>query len=206
MNEEINKFIISNKDETEYFLLNENNTISLEDYIKFLKSKEEEFTLETQNVLERIKEKCNWVYKIGFGGLQTQDIYFLSTIYLITSDGTYKSIRFNTETQKYEFFNKKCSFSEKIRMLIKYGNNIKFIQEELSEIDIIGKKVFNLILSSRSVSNNFKIYFLPFQQILVYNDCDLLADFSYYKEKRNNNEQLNESQKNELLKRVRIKH
>lgn len=45
MNEDINKLIKSNKDETEYFLLNENNTISLEEYIEFLKSKEEEFTL-----------------------------------------------------------------------------------------------------------------------------------------------------------------
>lgn len=209
MNNEIKNFLKSNKNENEYFSLNDIDSISLEKYITFLKSKEQEFNMETENALRKIQEKCNWVKSVRFDGLQNNDEFIIYAVYLDSYDGINVVASFNKESKKFESLSrgypKFYLLSKKVRIDKERGEDFELIQKELHEIAEIGKKVFDRILVKKSISDIFEIYFSPSYEIAVCNDHDTLAYFYGKDNKYSNSEELNESEKKDILKRVRVK-
>lgn len=209
MNNEIKNFLNSNGDETKYFSLNDIDSISLEEYIAFLKSKEQEFNIKTENILKEIQQKCNWVQNVRFDGIQYNSEFITSVIYLDSSDGVNVVTGFNQNTKRFETLSKGYPkiylISPKVRTSKKRGEELEVLQKELYEIDEISKKVFNGVLRKNSISDMFTIYFSPFYEISVCNDLDTLAYFYVKDNKYKDKEELNELEKKDILKKVKIK-
>jgi hypothetical protein len=211
MNTEIEKFLKSQRDELDYFGLESCDCISLNEYLFYLKNKEQEYRLLTEELLKRINTKCNWVKALGFKGIQSRKTgeYTLSFLFLFPVDGRTEIIQLNRDGSLKPMDNE-----YPLIYLIKKTNRksmtrqkeLILIEEELKEAIKIGQKVFNGCFSKSSISKLFNIYFSPYQDVAVMNNGDVLALFPVTPNaKKEDEEELNIEEKSELLKRVRVK-
>lgn len=183
MNQEIKAFLNCELDEAEYYSLPKENLITLKDYLLQLKEKDSYFTSATQELFQSIKQKCNWLTSIKFNGLVTKDgIYEITAIYLYSKDGIDLIANYNKKNNRYEDLTKDIPkiylLSKKVRNHLQRQKDIELIQQELYELDNIGRNVYkDILIPISSVSKNFEIYYTPQSEMGVYNEYDLIANY-----------------------------
>ena len=89
---------------------------------------------------------------------------------------------YNHSSDRYEDLTKSVPkvylLSEKIRKHLSRQKDIDLIQEELREIENIGRNIYSDVLSPiSSISNNFQISYTPHFGLNIYNEYDLIASY-----------------------------
>ena len=209
MNNIVSGFLDSNLDEAEYFSLSKENLMYLRDFLEILKSKEEEFKNSIKTEEESIKHKCKWVDHVEFSGVQISNSneLFLSSIKLEGKNTSLETF-YNEGNKKYITCPR---FIPKFICLTKWAKNkratiesIKDIQEELLDIDNIGKDIFSGYLNTKSASGKFGIDFIPFEGAILNNKYTTLAFYGDNKPEYVE-EKLDSLNKEEILNRILIK-
>ena len=184
----------------------------MEEYLLKLKEKDNDFQLTIENELQSIKKKCNWLTTIDFGGLiNSFGDYTLTAIYLHSKDGIDLIVRYNNINSKYEDLTSNVPkiylLSEKVKKHLLRQKDIDYIQEELSEIEKIGRNIYKDVLAPiASISKNFEIYYTPNIGLSIYSDYDLIANYLNHPRNFKEKEFLkDEKSKEKLLKRILIK-
>ena len=210
MKKNIYNFLDSEQDEAEYFSLSKEELINLKEFLNILKTKEETFINSIKSEEDSIKEKCDWVDHILFTGVQFKgkENLFFSTIRLL-GQNTYLEAYYNEQSDKYitypRFLPKCICFNKYLKDRKEQIGSLKNIQEELSNIDIIGKDVFDGYLSNRSASGKFEIEFLPFEGVALNSKFKTLAFFGDRKPKYIFEEGLDDETKEKALNKILIR-
>lgn len=212
MEEQVKTFLNTNLTEIEYYSLPKENLITLKEYLLQLKDKDNDFQSSIQEQFQSIKQKCNWLSAISFGGLiHESGNYEITAIYLYTEDGIDLIANHNYSNDRYEGLTKNVPkvylLSRKVRKHLTRQKDIDLIQEELHEIENIGRKIYiDVLRPISSVSGNFKIYYTPHFGLSIYNDYDLIANYLNCSKKSKEKEFLkDEDSKEKLLKRILVK-
>lgn len=212
MEEQVKRFLNSSLTEAEYFSLPKENLITLKEYLLKLKNKDSDFQSAIQQQFQSIKQKCSWISEISFGGLiHESGNYEITSIYLNSEDGINLIATHNASNNKYEDLSRNVPkvylLSGKVRKHLERQKDIDLIQEELQEIENIGRNMYIDVLKTiSSISENFKIYYAPHFGLSIYNNYDLIAEYSNCSKKRKEKEFLkDEDTKQKLLKRILIK-
>ncbi len=211
MKEQIIKFLNTELTEADYFSLSKDGLITLKDYLTNLDAKDREFTIAIRKQFDSIKEKCSWLSSITFGGLVHENgTYELTAIYLYSEDGIDLVAVANRDTEKYEDLTKNIPklylLSGKVRKHLARQKDIDLIQDELCEIENVGREMYKDVLRPlSSASDNFTIHYSPHFGLSVYNDFDLIASYLSRAEKHKEKEYIkDEESKTKLLKRIMI--
>ena len=213
MNEEIKLFLNCDLNEADYFSLSKDNLLTLKDYLLQFKDKDNDFTSSIQSQFESIKEKCSWVTSISFGGYIHKDgIYGITSIYLNSEDGIDLVAEYNKKTNRYEGLIKEDKvpqiylISRKIRKLLLRQKDINIIQDELREIERIGRDIYiDVLFPINSASENFQICYVPHTGLYVYDHHVLIAKYLMCKPKHVEKEFLRDNVKKEkLLRKILI--
>ena len=212
MEKQIKLFLNSELDEGDYYSLSKENLLTLREYLLKLKEKDDEFQSRIQNQFNSIKEKCDWLEDINFDGVVKKDgTYEMSAIYLNSNDGVNLIVRLNKNHDQYEELVKKVPklylVSSKVRKHLARQEDIKYIQEELREIDNIGRDVYKGVLGFvYSRSENFLVYNTPNKCVSVYNDYELICEYLNESKKHKETGFLKDKDKKEkLLEKILIK-
>lgn len=163
----IKDFIDSDLDESEFFGVSKDNSITLEEYHEIMDDHDYRFQKMAQFEVESIKEKCPWVKEVWFQSMQYKKTgeFFLSNIHLFTIDNEEISVHRDNKTNVYSnevefpFF---CLFNKAVKLYLERSQELYKIQRELKEIESIGKEIYNNKLHDKlSVSDNFKAIYRP---------------------------------------------
>ena len=184
MEEQIKLFLNSDLDEADYFSLSKENLLTLRELLLQFKKIDNEFTSAIQEQFQSIKEKCNWLSTISFSGyIHKNGFYGTTSIYLNSEDGIDLTVQYNDITHIYEGLIKEdkipkvCLISRKLRKHLLRQKDISFIQEELYEIDRIGRDIYKSVLVPiNSVSKNFCMCYVPHKGLHVTNN----DKYNYY--------------------------
>lgn len=212
MEEQVKKFLNTNLTETEYYSLPKENLITLKEYLLQLKDNDNNFQSAIQEQFQSIKQKCSWLSAISFGGLiHESGNYEITAIYLYSEDGIDLIANHNNSNDRYEDLTKNVPkiylLSGKVRKHLTRQKDIDFIQEELYEIENIGRNMYRDVLRPiSSISKNFEIYYAPHFGLSIYNNYELIANYLNCSKKRKEKEYLKDGDsKEKLLKRILIK-
>lgn len=212
MKEHVKNFLNTNLTETEYYSLPKENLITLKEYLLQLKDKDNNFQTAIQEQFQSIKKKCVWLNTISFGGLIHENgNYEITAIYLYSKDGIVLIANYNHSSDRYEDLTKSVPkvylLSEKIRKHLSRQKDIDLIQEELREIENIGRNIYSDVLRPiSSISNNFQISYTPHFGLNIYNEYDLIASYLNCSKKSKEKEYLKEEDsKEKLLRRILVK-
>ena len=210
MKEQVKDFLNNNLTEAEYYSLPKENLLTLKEYILQLREKDNEFENYIEPYFDSIKKECPWVKEIGFDGVQDSDgKYLISTIYLYATDEINLIVKFNPKSFRYEDIACKIPYiyllSKKTRTRIKRQKELDLIQNELYQIELVARKIYNGVLSSKSISNNFKIEHSPNFATYVLNENDIICRYGYDEKKHYDRELLADKQKEQLLTKVLVK-
>lgn len=212
MEKKIYSFLNSDLNEVEFYNLPKEELLTLKEYLLFLNEKDEMFKKNIQKPFNSIKEKCAWIKKISFDGLQSKTTgkIYPSSVYLYGMDKINLIITFNDLSGQYEDLAKDVPLiyhiSKNVRTRIKRQDEVKFIQSELGEIDTIGKEIYENLLYTPSISGNFDIYYSPYVGLYLYNNYILMA--KYLNNPRNylEKEILKSDDKKRILTKIQIKY
>ena len=212
MEEQVKRFLNSNLTEAEYFSLSKENLITLKEYLLQLKDKDNNFQTAIQEQFQSIKKKCSWLSAISFGGLiHKSGDYEITAIYLYSKDGIDLITIRNHSSDRYEDLTKNVPkvylLSRKVRKHLSRQKDIDLIQEELREIENVGRDIYrNVLRLISSISNNFQIYYTPHFGLSIYNEYDLIANYLNCSKKNKEKEYLKEEDsKEKLLRRILVK-
>lgn len=212
MKEQVKNFLNTNLTETEYYSLPKENLITLKEYLLQLKDKDNNFQTAIQEQFQSIKKKCVWLSAISFGGLIHESRnYEITTIYLYSKDGIDLIANYNHSSDRYEDLTKNVPkvylLSGKVRKHLSRQKDIDLIQEELREIENIGRNIYRDVLRPiSSISNNFRISYTPHFGLSIYNEYDLIANYLNCSKKSKEKEYLKEEDsKEKLLRRILVK-
>ena len=212
MKEQVKKFLNTTLTETEYYSLPKENLITLKEYLLQLKDKDNIFQTAIQEQFQSIKKKCVWLNAISFGGLINESgNYVITAIYLYSKDGIDLIANYNHLSDRYEDLTKNVPkvylLSGKVRKHLSRQKDIDLIQEELREIENVGRNVYiDVLRPISSISNNFQIYYTPHVGLSIYSEDNLIADYLNCSKKSKEKEYLKEEDsKEKLLRRILIK-
>ena len=212
MKEQVKNFLNTTLTETEYYSLPKENLITLKEYLLQLKDKDNIFQTAIQEQFQSIKKKCVWLNAISFGGLINESgNYVITAIYLYSKDGIDLIANYNHLSDRYEDLTKNVPkvylLSGKVRKHLSRQKDIDLIQEELREIENVGRNVYiDVLRPISSISNNFQIYYTPHVGLSIYNEDDLIADYLNCSKKSKEKEYLKEKDsKEKLLRRILVK-
>ena len=168
MEAKIINFLHSDENESEYFGVSKENTITLEEYHDRLRALDGSFRYHANSEVTFMKRKLDWVDEVGFYGLQISigDIWKHTCINIFTKDGEEISAHLNPETGLYEAENKNipkiCLVSKRVRTRLQRQEELGKVQRELEEIEKIAKETYdNQLNFKKSVSSNFEITYRP---------------------------------------------
>ena len=103
MQEQVKKFLNSDLTEKEYYSVEEDNAVTLKEYLVQLHDIDNEFQSAIKEQFNLIAQKCNWLKSIYFDGLMLDnDAYNMISIYLDSKDGIDIIAKYNSSTEKYE--------------------------------------------------------------------------------------------------------
>lgn len=212
MNEQVKKFLNATLTEAEYYSLPKENLITLKEYLLQLKDKDNDFQTAIQEQFQSIKKKCSWLSAISFGGLiHESGNYEITAIYLYSKDGIDLIANRNHSSDRYEDLTKNVPkvylLSRKVRKHLSRQKDINLIQEELREIENVGRNIYiDVLRPISSISNNFQIYYTPHFGLSIYNEYDLIANYLNCSKKNKEKEYLTEEDsKEKLLRRILVK-
>mgnify|MGYP004466156597 FL=1 len=212
MKEQVKNFLNTTLTETEYYSLPKENLITLKEYLLQLKDKDNIFKTAIQEQFQSIKKKCVWLNAISFGGLINESgNYVITAIYLYSKDGIDLIANYNHLSDRYEDLTKNVPkvylLSGKVRKHLSRQKDIDLIQEELREIENVGRNIYiDVLRPISSISNNFQIYYTPDVGLSIYNEDDLIADYLNCSKKSKEKEYLKEEDsKEKLLRRILVK-
>lgn len=212
MEAQVKSFLNASITEAEYFSLPKENLITLKEYLLQLKDRDNDFQSSIQEQFQSIKQKCNWLSTISFGGLIHENgDYEITAIYLYAEDGINLIVNHSHSKDRYEDLTKNVPkvylLSGKARKHLMRQKDIDLIQKELYEIENIGRKIYiDVLRPISSISGNFKIYYTPHLGLSIYNDYDLIANYLNCSKKSKEKEFLkDEASKEKILKRILVK-
>ena len=212
MKEQVKNFLNTTLTETEYYSLPKENLITLKEYLLQLRDKDNIFQTAIQEQFQSIKKKCVWLNAISFGGLINESgNYVITAIYLYSKDGIDLIANYNYLSDRYEDLTKNVPkvylLSGKVRKHLSRQKDIDLIQEELREIENVGRNIYiDVLRPISSISNNFQIYYTPHVGLSIYNEDDLIADYLNCSKKSKEKEYLKEEDsKEKLLRRILVK-
>lgn len=182
-NKLIKMFIESDLDESEFFEVSKDNSISLEEYYELMRDYDYRFQKMAQFEVKSIKEKCPWVKDVWFEGLQNAKTkgFFLTSIHFFSIDG--REI-YTSYDKKIDAYNHKIDvqkiylLNKGIRLDVQRQKDFAKIQEELKEIEDIGHYIYNDKLHDMSsISDNFKAIYRPDGGLYLFSVHDLVTCF-----------------------------
>lgn len=213
MDKIIKEFFKSDKDEAEFFGVSRDNSITLEEYQARMKDLDYQFQNMAKFEIFSIKRKCAWVDEVWFSGKQNyKGKYLIKEIGIFAKDGSEIYTHLNKEKGEYG-----CNLEglplifllhKGIRTDLKRLQEFYKIQEELKEIESIGKDVYNgKLYDKKSVSDNFKATYRPDAGLYLF-DSNLDNVTAYLKENRKNYDKplVKDKDKGKLLRKVLIKN
>ena len=183
MQEQVKKFLNSDLTEKEYYSVEEDNAVTLKEYLLQLHDIDNEFQSAIKEQFNLIAQKCNWLKSIYFDGLMLDNNdYNMISIYLDSKDGIDIIAKYNSSTDKYEELVKNTPriylLSKKFKKKISRMEDLELIQNELREIENIGRNLYkDALKATSSISNNFNIYYSPQYGLYVYNKDDLIVNY-----------------------------
>ena len=211
MKDSVLKFIESEYDEADYFDLSKEDLISLKDYLSILKEKSEKFKNLVKEPTCLIKEKCSWVRDMGYSSLQNPLLKNNNQtgIYLFAVDNI-DLIALSDETGKYEEISKQIPMlyliRNKSRLVARRQNDLNLIQDELRDIDLIGKSIFDKDdYDKESISGHFVLSYMPNIDLSLWSYNDLIIDFKERQMNLYNKPYLYSENKNKVLNRIQFK-
>ena len=147
MQEQVKKFLNSDLTEKEYYSVEEDNAVTLKEYLVQLHDIDNEFQSAIKEQFNLIAQKCNWLKSIYFDGLMLDnDAYNMISIYLDSKDGIDIIAKYNSSTEKYEELVKNTPkiylLSKKFKKKISRMEDLELIQNELREIENIGRNLY----------------------------------------------------------------
>lgn len=178
----IKEFLSSDLDESEFFKVSKEDSISLDEYRQEMIDLDRRFQKMARFEVESIKRKCGWVDVIWFESLQDKKTgeFFLPTLHVFSKDGEDIS-SFEEIDGSFDFsakFPKLFLINPNIRRNIERRKSIQKCQSELKEIDFIGKEVYDgKLYSKKSVSDTFTTDYRPDGGLYVFSDYELVSAY-----------------------------
>ena len=212
MEENICDFLSSELTEAEYFNLSKEDLVNLREFLLKLEEKDEKFLKLIKEPVDSMKGKCNWVSDVAFHALQKEPKgeYILSSIWLLPTDVHNVIARFDEKRERYVELAERIPFvyraSKNVRTLIKRQEELDLIQDELHEIDQVGKNYYDgLLCRKESISKNFSVIYFPNVGMSIWSNGDLLANYYRRQIKEYDKPYLNEENKDKVLSKIQIK-
>lgn len=211
MQEQVKRFLKTDLTEAEFYSLDEENIIAIKNYLLQLKEIDSKFQLAIQKQVQSIKEKCSWVKTVYFDGLINENnFYSITSIHLYSEDSVDLIVQYNETNDKYEEITRdipKIYFiSKKVKEHQLRKNELNLIQQELREIEVIGRNIYKKTLKPiSSISKNFNIWYSPRAGLSIYNEFDLIANYSNSDKKQKEKEYFKDADsKEQLLSKIMI--
>ena len=177
-----------------------------------LREKDKEFLELVSEPVNSMKEKCNWIDDIAFNALQREETgkFVQSSVWLFPSEGHHLIVHRDKENKEYRYIAPKMPnvylVNKSVRQLVKRIDELKNIQDELHEIDLMGRNFYDgLLYTKKSVSENFDICYTPNMRVSLWADYQLLANYSARPMKSYNKPYLNVEEKEKVLTKIEIK-
>ena len=214
MNKVLCDFIESDLTESDYFGLSKDELITLKEYFLSMREKDKEFKELIKEPLDSMKDKCGWISSVGYNLLQqsSTDEYISSTIYLFPVIGRTQIVHKSFWSDEYKDITDKVPLiyllNRDIRMERKRTKDLPFIQDELREIDEVGKTVYDkLLYPKNTVSDNFMVFYTPNIGMDVYvpSDYNSLAYYYVRNMKLYDKPLIEDRQKEKVLTKIQIR-
>ena len=206
----IKEFLDSDLTESEFFNLPKEDLMSLKDYLEVCQKQAVKFRGLIEKPFSSIQDKCDWIQRIGFGSLQNDDaVYLMSWLNLFAADGIDLSV--SLENGEYKDL-AQIPTNKESRILLDRQEDLYFIQDELHEIDEVGRDVFSgFSLTKRSISKSFTADYISGLGLDLFTCNDEYGlDFILRSYERHGNYYdkeiiTNQAEKEKVLNRVQIK-
>ena len=152
----IKEFLDSDLTESEFFNLPKEDLMSLKDYLEVCREQDAKFRGLIEKPFSSIQDKCDWIQRIGFGSLQNDDaVYLMSWLNLFAADGIDLSVSLkNGEYKDLAQIPTLYLLNKKSRILLDRQEDLYFIQDELHELDEVGRDVFSGFSKSTSLTKS----------------------------------------------------
>ena len=204
-------FLNSDMNEADFYNLPKDNLITLREYLLDMLNKDNEFLNLIGEPLSSMKEKCPWINDIGYDMLQlaVTGSTIDSTIWLFPTDGHNMIVSKNKNSSIYDDLAKVIPsiylLDKNVKKRIKRQNELLFIQDELHEIDKIGRNFYDeLLYDKTSISGDFDISYVPNIGMYVYTDNEFLAACLVRNMKSYQKPYLKDKQKDKVLARIQL--
>lgn len=211
MKESTKLFLDGKINESEFYCTKKECLISLREYYEALKKLDMRFRFFSQEELEKVKGKLDWVDSISYDGLQNENNgeFFETAIHIYSKDKIELIVSRNKETGLYEDLARDIPklylINPRVRARIQKQKDLRKIQPELREIESIGRNVYkNHINPKTSVSGYFDINYAPGLGMLVSTDYELVASFFERKPSYKETPYLSEKTKNKILDLIQM--
>ncbi len=207
----IKEFVMSDQDESEFFGVSKENSITLEEYYDYMKDVDRRFQKMAQFEIESIKKKCPWVKEVWFEGLQNAKTkeFFLTSIHFFSVDGReiYTNLNKKTDTYDYNFnIPKLYLLSKKVRADVQRKHDFAKIQEELKEIEKIGHDIYDDKFHRKdSISETFDACYRPDGGLYLFSDYNLVTAFLKPCVKNYDKPIIKDKNSNRVLKKILLK-
>ena len=210
----IKEFLNSDLTESEFFNLPKEDLMSLKDYLEVCQEQDAKFRGLIEKPFSSIQDKCDWIQRIGFGSLQNDDaVYLMSWLNLYAADGIDLSVSLkNGEYKDLAQIPTSYLLNQKSRILLDRLEDLLFIQDELYEIDKVGRDVFSgFPLTKRSISESFTADYMPELGLDLFTCNDeygldfILRSYEFLGKNYDKEIITNQAEKEKVLNRVQIK-
>lgn len=206
-------FLKSNLTESDFFGVSSKDLISLKEHLLRLKAKDQEFLTAVKPHIDSMKEKCGWLDEIAFSATQHDGTgeYLRTAIWLFPTEGRSLITHYDVKTKRYRDIAERVPklyilLNKSIRTSVEREKELVSVQEELREIDELGRLLYDGVLYARkSVSGNFCITYTPNIGMNVWWRDELVANYYIRKMKLYDRPYLSEEEKGQVLTRIQLK-
>ena len=212
MKEITRSFLNSDMVESDFYNLPKKDLINLRDYILQLQEKDKEFMDLVREPVSSMKTKCSWIDDVAFDGRQIESTgeYYSSSIWLFPTEGHNLITKLDRDDKIYKDIADKIPtiyrLNKTIRTQIKRQGELKNIQDELHDIDQIGREFYDgLLYRKKSISGDFDMLYTPNIGMYVFNDDELVADYLVRKMRSYDKPYLKGTNKRKILTRIQVK-
>ena len=188
--------------------------ITLKEYFLKTRAKDKIFKDLIKEPLDSMKDKCGWINTVGYNHLQNESTgaIIMSTIYIFPVDGKPQIVRKENDCGKYvdlvDKVPKLYLINKNIRREYTRGKEMKFIQDELREIDRIGHTYYDGKLNDiESISDSFRVSYIPNIGMHVYIPAtyETLANYYIRNFKTADNPLLDDEQAEKVLTKIQVR-
>ena len=213
----IRDFLNSELTESDFFGLSKEDLISLKEYLELLIEIDAKYQSLIKEQFDSIKKKCDWIERVGFASSQqeTTGKYLKSWLNLFATDGINLSASLTNGDVEYIDLARIPSIyllSKRNRIRSNRQEELSLIQNELHEIDEVGRKLYDgTLYPQKTISDYFTIDYTPELGIDLFGNNDeysndLIARYYKRSDKYYDKPILNDEVKKEkLLTRIQIK-